>query len=83
MIWLYERNGAIARLETSYDDDTAEYVLRFVDPILGASVERFSDGTMYTRRLVALEAELKTGEWHVTGTPQIVPDGFPRTRPEK
>ena len=74
MIWLFERDEAIVRIDTRYDKDTAEYVLRFTDA-LGRRVERFSDRTLYQRRLVALvasEAELETEAWHCRGTPQIV-----------
>jgi hypothetical protein len=84
MIWTYERDdGTTARVETSFDDDTSEYVLRFVDPILGFRVERFGDASAYEHRLKVLEAELTANEWHLSGPPKIVPEGFPRTRPEK
>jgi hypothetical protein len=83
MIWTYERDGDTLRVETSFDNDTAEYVLKFTDAVSGPSVERFSDRMAYERRLVMLETDLKSGEWHLSGTPQIVPSGFPRLRPEK
>jgi hypothetical protein len=83
MIWLYERNGITARVETSYDSDTGEYVLRFLDSILGDTVERFNDQGAYQQRLLALEVELRVGEWSLAGPPTIVPEGFPRNRPKK
>jgi hypothetical protein len=83
MIWLYERNGATVRVETSFDSDTHEYVLRYVDPTLGTRVERFSDAAAYQARLEALEAQMTAEEWHLTGHPEVVPEGFPRTRPKK
>ena len=33
MICLYERAGEVAQIHTSYDQDKAEYVLRFIDPV--------------------------------------------------
>jgi hypothetical protein len=84
MIWLYERNGATARVETSYDNDTHEYVLRWVDHPLGADViERFRDAAVFRTRLVALEAQMTAEEWRLSGSPQIDPEGFPRTRPKQ
>jgi hypothetical protein len=78
MIWFYERHGSTVQVETSYDNDTQEYVLLYLDQI-----ERFSDGAAYKARLVTLETQLIADEWHLTGTPQIVPEGFPTTRPTK
>lgn len=83
MIWLYERKGTVLRVETTYDNATKEYVLQLTDPGLGPRVERFSDGAAYRHRLEALDTEIRTGEWHLSGTPQIDPEGFPRTRPKK
>jgi hypothetical protein len=83
MIWLYERSGATLRVETSYDNDTSEYVVKFTDAIIGPTVERFNDRGAYERRLVMLETDLENGEWHLSGTPQIVPSWFPRLRPTK
>jgi hypothetical protein len=83
MIWLYERNGATFRVETSFDSDTHEYVLHYADPTLGTRVERFSDAAAYQTRLVALEAQMTAEEWRLTGYPDVVPKGFPRRRPKK
>jgi len=83
MIWFYERNGSTVQVETSFDSDTHEYVLRFVDPTLGPRVERFSDAAAYQTRLMALEAQMTAEEWHLIGKPDIDPEGFPRMRPKK
>ena len=50
MIWFYERHGSTVQVETSYDNDTQEYVLVYLDQI-----ERFSDGAAYKARLVTLK----------------------------
>lgn len=81
MIWFYVREADALRLDTMYDSDTAEYVLRFTDPSLGPIVERFPDRHTYHARLVTLEAELEAAAWRLTGMPHIIPEGFPRTPP--
>ncbi len=76
MICLYERAGEVAQIHTSYDQDKAEYVLRFIDPVHGTRVERFTHKQAYHRRLIALEADLERDAWHMTRPPQFVPEVF-------
>lgn len=83
MICLYERAGAVAQIQTSYDHDEGEYVLRFIDPVHGTRVERFAHKQAYHRRLIALEADLERDAWHMTRPPQLVPEVFPRNRERK
>jgi hypothetical protein len=76
VIWFYEREGATARVEELYDNDTKEHVLCFVDAAGRAHIERFDDQLVYRRRLQALEAELEAEEWHNRRAPMIIPQGL-------
>ena len=83
MICLYERAGAVAQIQTSYDHDQAENTSPVHRPVHGTRVERFAHKQAYHRRLIALEADLERDAWHMTRPPQFVPEVFPRSRDRK
>ena len=83
MIWFYERDGATARVEELYDNDTKEHVLCFVDATGKARIERFGDQLAYRRRLQDLEAELEAEKWRNKRAPMIIPPAPARPRPKE
>jgi hypothetical protein len=83
MLWFFEREQDSVRLETRYDNDTAEYVAIVTYPDGRRETERFTDSEMYRRWLDSWERTLETDHWTRRGPPVVVPDGWPTRRPLK
>ena len=83
MLWFYARNGDSMQLETRYDNDTLEYVGILTHPDGHQEVQRFATGDDFTAWLTTLEASLTAGQWTLTGSPQILPDGWPNKNPTR
>jgi hypothetical protein len=81
MVWLFERDEESLKLETSYDNDTREYVVIARYPDGREETERFTDQEEYRLRLVALENHLETERWRRLGPPIFSVDGWPNKRP--
>jgi hypothetical protein len=77
MLWIYARGEQSLRLETRFDNETAEFVL-IIYPEDGSPrrVERFKDTVLFRERLAALEDELESERWHLDGTPVLLRDGW-------
>jgi hypothetical protein len=83
MLWFFERDQDAVRLETRYDNDTAEYVAIATYPDGRQEIERFGDADLYRRWLEAWEHTLEAEHWTRRGPPVVVPDGWPDRRPLK
>ena len=76
MIWLYERGGDALRVETRFDNDTAEYVAVVAWADGKSEMERFSDYAAFYARILALEAKLAADQWNQIGPPTLMSDGW-------
>ena len=83
MIWLFENGAALLELETSYDNDTFEYLLELREPRAAPRRERFSDRKTFRDRLVAIETSLAGKHWRRIGPPIVLESGWPDRRPPK
>lgn len=75
MIWLFERNGESLRLETKYENDTAEFVLIVQARQGRPQIERFNDAVSFRERLEVLETQLLAAQWRQQG-PMSLHDGW-------
>ena len=76
MIWLYERGPESSRLETRFDNTSAEFELIWHRPDGTAESERFATEALFRARLARVEADLKSEHWNINGSPQVVSDGW-------
>ena len=84
MVWFFERSAEVLRLETRYDNETAEYVLELQGPDGRRSqTERFADAAAFRARLVAVEDGLSEQRWQRNGPPLIIADGWPDRTPPR
>jgi len=81
MLWFYSRNRDSLQIETRYDNETLEYVGILTYPDGRRETKRFRALADYRAWLIEVERELVTERWIPTGAPQILPDGWPDTRP--
>ena len=78
MVWFFERNRESLRLETRYDNDTAEFLLVTHSPDGREQTERFTDAMTFRQRLEALERQLEADHWTQHG-PVFLHDGWKLT----
>jgi hypothetical protein len=83
MLWFFERDQDRVRLETRYDNDTAEYVAIATYPDGRQETERFRNADVYRRWLETWESTLEAERWTRRGPPVVVSDGWPDRRPLK
>jgi hypothetical protein len=76
MVWFFERGEETARLETRFENDSADYVLIVEVPGRERRTERVKNAQRFHARVLALEAQLKEERWTQHGQPQILPDGW-------
>jgi len=81
MLWFYERDHASLRVETRYDNDTAEYVALLYHPDGRRETQRFDKQDAFREWLVSLEQHLEADRWTRQGSPDILPDGWPDKTP--
>jgi hypothetical protein len=81
MLWFYERDTIVLRLETRYDSETAEYVALLHYPDGRQELQRFRKLESFRQWLVALEGTLAADQWTRKGSPDILPDGWPEKIP--
>ena len=82
MLWFYTRERETLKAETRFDNQTGEYVLILHWPDGREETERFPDPTSFQRRLEALNQRLEAEHWRPDGPPQLLPNGWPRSRGE-
>ena len=63
MLWFYERDAIVLRLETRYDNATAEYVALLHHPDGRQELQRFNKLEEFRQWLVALEQALAADQW--------------------
>jgi len=71
MIWIFQRDGQVVRLETHFDIDASEYVLKVSWYGRPETVERFEHGHAFTERLMALDQQLRSGRWSQIDSPRV------------
>jgi hypothetical protein len=76
MIWIFERGNESLRLETRYDNETAEYILIVHHPDRSHQTERFKDSDTFQTRLDSLDTKLGSENWHYVGAPVLLRDGW-------
>jgi len=76
MIWIFRRDDEVTRLETSFDDEAGEFVLRIVWAHQPVEVERFKDIAPFDARTQELEQRLAREQWIQDGPPILMPDGW-------
>jgi hypothetical protein len=80
MVWLFERDDESLRLETRYDNDTAEFVAVVHYPDGRERMERFDEIDEFRAWLVAFERNLNIQRWADKTGPIILPYGWPDKR---
>jgi hypothetical protein len=81
MLWFYSHESRTIRIETRYDNRTAEYVLVVQWSDDHHQEERFGTEVVFRERLLELEAQVNAEGWRKDGPPIVLPDGWPDTRP--
>ena len=76
MVWLFERDHEVARVETRFDKNIDAYVLRIVWAHGMESTERFADTAAFDARMQLLERQLTESRWVQQGGPTLQPDGW-------
>jgi hypothetical protein len=76
VIWFFQRNSQMLRLETRFDQAANEYVLVIGWDDRPEETERFRDLEPFRARVIELEGQLKAENWHQRGAPTIIPDGW-------
>jgi len=71
MLWIYERSNETLRIETKFDNATAEYLLIIHWPDGTEQAERFSGGANFQLRLEGLEQQLSTEAWQSRGVTML------------
>ena len=75
MLWVFERDADQLRLEATYDNETAQFVLTIRRSEGQQQVERFPDQSAFRRRLEALEQQLEGDHWTQTSM-TLLRDGW-------
>ena len=83
MLWFYSRDNDSLRLETRYDNDTLEYVGVLTHPGGNQETKRFATVGAFREWLVTLGQELTAEHWTPTGTPHVLPAGWPDKKPPR
>jgi len=77
MIWMFERGKDSLRLETRYDNASAEFVLIRHQLTGDPQVERFGNEMAFRRRLEVLEQQLTADRWTLQeGGPILLREGW-------
>jgi len=76
MHWTFKRGDQFLSLETSYDRELGEYVLRWQYPGGGEDVERYTNDFTFRQRLITLEEDLRVWGWFQCGPAAVLRDGW-------
>jgi hypothetical protein len=68
MVWFFERDRLVARVETTYDRVAGEFVLVIEKSQGWREIERFADHTAFQRRLQDGQHQLQFERWKCSGT---------------
>jgi hypothetical protein len=81
MLWFYSQDNLTLRIETRYDNRTAEYVLVVHWSADHCQEERFATAVLFRKRVLELERQIGTDGWRKDGPPMILSTGWPDKRP--
>ena len=82
VLWFYSQDSLTIRIETRYDNGTAEYVLVVHWSADHRQEERFATPILFRRRLAELDTQINADGWRKDGSPVLLPDGWPDTLPD-
>lgn len=77
MIWFFQRDADVLRVETRVDNSTGEYVAILRQPDGSEQVERFGDLVAFRRYLLDTERRLEAERWERSGGPEFLREGWP------
>ncbi len=80
MVWFFRRHREQVQMDTFYDNDTTEFVLRLSYPDGTRSVERFDSIARFREGIKSAERKLTADRWAQDGEPILIPEGFPKRR---
>jgi hypothetical protein len=80
MLWFFERDDQSLRLQTRYDNESAEIVVTVHWPDGREQVERFTEPAACRTWLLTLERTLEEQQWIRNGPPIVLPYGWPKKR---
>ena len=76
MIWIFRRDDEVTRLETTFDNEASEFVLRVTWAHRPEEVERFSTEADFDARIQVLERKLARDQWIQSGPPILMSEGW-------
>jgi hypothetical protein len=77
MLWCFERSHEELRVETRYDNETAEFVTVVRHPDGRELTHRFANNADFRTWLEAFQRELQDGDWQLQGGgPIFLPYGW-------
>jgi hypothetical protein len=78
MVWFFRRRRERVQMDTFYDNEAGEFVLRLYYPDGRRDVERFGSLAGFRDGIRQAERRLLADDWAQDGTPIVIPDGFPK-----
>jgi hypothetical protein len=80
MVWFFTRNRERMQMDTFYDNNAEEFVLRLHQPDGTRHVERFASLAHFRQGIENAERRLQADSWQQDGKPIFIPEGFPKKR---
>jgi hypothetical protein len=80
MVWFFTKNRERVQMDTFYDNDANEFVLRLFYPDGAQAVERFTSLEQFREGIKTAERTLTADRWAQEGRPVFIPEGFPKRR---
>ena len=80
MVWFFRRQREQVQMDTFFDNETSEFVLRLHHPDGSQDVERFASLAQFREGIESTEQRLLADRWMQDGEPIFIPDGFPKRR---
>ena len=80
MVWFFRRRRERVQMDTFYDNEANDFVMRLHYPDGRRHIERFDTLSNFREGLKRAEQRLVVDQWEQDGTPIIIPDGFPNRR---
>jgi hypothetical protein len=77
---VFSRRRERVQMDTFYDNDACEFVMRLHYRDGRHHVERFDTLSDFREGLKQAEQRLLIDQWEQDGTPIIIPEGFPNRR---
>jgi hypothetical protein len=80
MVWFFTRKRERLQMDTFYDNETKEFVVRLYYPDGTRAVERFASLAHFREGIASAEKRLTADDWAQDGEPIFIPEGFPKRR---